>query len=202
MGAELIELLLSVFTHLSKQIYKRYIKKRKAESGKESTLGEDISNEERIRIVDDVIGGVLGEKLVDAYRDILSKGDYTHLEELKKYKKRTLMFVVEISRNIMDDILLRFKKQPEYIFSMVKQLEAEEFPEIAISIYNVLRLVNALHNGPRIDLYLSTPSVLALQLGQLLGIDKFKITLNHYSTGKYVRVPALTRKKLDTPLKL
>jgi len=198
MSGEIIELAIGLVSQLSKMVYK-YVKKRRKKRGKnaQEKSYSELSKEEKVELVDTVIDGVIGDKLVQAYKLYTLKGDRSLLDEIRREEKKSIVFVVEVSRSIASDVAIITKREPEYIFNMVKDIHPKDIPTIAVNIYNMIKIINAIHRGPRIKIFLSTPSTLAFQIGQLVGLDKFNIELYQYTQGKYIKVPTISRNLLQ-----
>jgi hypothetical protein len=139
--------------------------------------------------------GDLGEDLLSAYKKFIETKDLLAIEEyLKKADSdREITFVVEFSRIAEDDVRIQFRKPVEYVVSSVREINPAEFPEIAVRIAGFLKMVNTVHNGPKIHLVLSLPVVLGFQIGQFVGLSHYNIELYHFEKGRYVNVPSVKR---------
>jgi len=91
------------------------------------------------------------------------------------------------------DFRLQMNKPAEYIISSIGELNPSQFPIVAKAINKFVSMINAVHKGPKIHLFLSTPIPLAFQIGQFMGISHYDINLYHFQKGKYVSIPNIKR---------
>jgi hypothetical protein len=148
-----------------------------------------------LKFTDKFIGGMLGDRLIEALSVYRETGDTRLFDDFAKSEFKDVIFVLEVSRRISTDLQIRYKGEPHYTVTYVKSLSPNELSLMALFTYKIIQLVNALHNGPTIHLYMAVPATLAFQLGQLVGIDLFKVQLYQLIEGNYHRVPVLKRKK-------
>jgi len=148
------------------------------------------------KLIDEHFHGVLGDKLVKAYREYIASNNKSLLKEIKDAQLSSVLFVIEVSRPIVDDIRIRMEKEPDYVFSMIKTLNADEIREVALVIARLLRIINAIHDGPEIKLFLSTPLALAFMLGQIAGLSHYKVKVYQYMEGKYHEIREIKREEL------
>ncbi len=141
------------------------------------------------------LGGDLGQELISAYKRFVETKDPLAVQEYLKMagSDREIIFVVELSRTVEDDVRIQFGKSVEYVVSSVREIDRAEFPEIAVRIANFLKVVNTVHKGPKIHLILSIPVVLGFQIGQFVGISHYNIELYHFERGRYLRIPSIKR---------
>ena len=189
----LIEVLVS-----AGQILWKYLKTRNKEkqADKQKTKPTTI---ETIKLTDKYIGGILGDKLLQALEEYKQTGSTKKFMEIKKQKQlRDVVVVVEIARRITMDIQIMQGTTPHYTITFTKQLNPKAISLIALFTYKIITLINALHQAPTIHLYMAVPITMAFQLGQLTGIGKYKIKLYQYYEGQYQPIPQIKRKTWDT----
>ena len=150
---------------------------------------------EALKITDDYVGGTLGDKLIKALKVYRETGETKILDELTKEEFKDITLVLEFSRKITTDFQIRYKREPHYTITYVKSLKPKEVTYMALFTYKIIHLINALHKGPLIHLYMAAPATLAFQIGQLIGIDLYRIQLYQLIEGNYYRIPMMSRKK-------
>jgi hypothetical protein len=101
------------------------------------------------------------------------------------------VIVLEIGRPIMDDVKALFGQEPAAVISYPRPVIEQEYPEILRRAYHAIR--TAAQGGEEVALILSGPLALAFQLGQLVGLSHWKITVYQFSGGRYRPVPPVTR---------
>ena len=183
-----MELIVTAGQFLYKVMKSKIDKTKKLEESKNSEL-------EAINLTDEYVGGSLGDKLLQGLREYKETGNMELLKEIKKEKLTDIFFILEVARKISMDVQLRFNIKPHYTITFNRSLEPKQITYIALFTYNIMRIANALHNGPVIHLFMSAPATLAFQLGQLVGIDTMKIQLYQYTGGKYMKIPIMRRRK-------
>jgi hypothetical protein len=103
------------------------------------------------------------------------------------------VFVLEIGRPIREDVEREIKSIDDYI-SITRAISELEIPQIAALAYR--KIMQLARGGEEVVIVLSGPLALAFQLGQALGMSHAKITVYQFSSGRYVKVPPLTRQHL------
>ena len=142
-----------------------------------------------------MLKGDLGEDLFDAFSTFLKTKDLSKIDEfLKKAPSdKDVAVLLEISRPIEMDFRLQMKRPAEYIISSIGELNPSQFPTVAEATNRFISVINAVHKGPTIHLFLSTPIPLAFQIGQFVGLSHYDVTLYHFQKGKYISIPPIKR---------
>ncbi|MGQ4891698.1 MAG: hypothetical protein ACP6IP_04320 [Candidatus Njordarchaeia archaeon] len=156
--------------------------------------GSPIKVPNALELTDKFLGGSIGDRLIVALEKYKKTGDLSLFEEIRRENLKEVIFVLEVSRRIAMDIKLRYNVTPHYIVSFNRTLDPKSIPYAALFTYWILYLINALHNGPIIRFFMAAPATLAMQLGQLLGMNKYNILLHQFMNGKYYPIPILRRK--------
>jgi hypothetical protein len=103
------------------------------------------------------------------------------------------VFVLEIGRPIREDVSREIGSIDDYI-SITRAISELEIPQIASLAYR--KIMRLARGGDEVAVVLSGPLALSFQLGQALGLSHAKITVYQFSSGRYVKVPPLTRQHL------
>jgi hypothetical protein len=103
------------------------------------------------------------------------------------------IFVLEIGRPIREDVEREIGSVDDFI-SIQRSISELEIPQIAAEAYR--KIMRLSRGGEEVVVVLSGPLALAFQLGQALGLSHAKITVYQFSSGRYVKVPPLTRQHL------
>ena len=101
-----------------------------------------------------------------------------------------VIVVLQVAREIVDDVREQIG-EPAEVISYLKTLAPVEFPKVAVEVYK--KIVKYARESGEVSLVLSCPIGLAFQIGQLIGLGKYRIQVYQYIFGKYLRIPPLTR---------
>lgn len=101
--------------------------------------------------------------------------------------------VVEVGRPIASSVAQQLG-EPVAVVSYQRAISEVEIPKIASEVYKAVAA--AASGGEEVAVVLSGPLALAFEVGQAVGLGKFKIRVYQFSQGKYVEVPPLTREHL------
>jgi len=149
-----------------------------------------------VKIVNAHIKGELGTALIKAFQEYLKTGKPSVFDYLRKEKRERISLVVEVSRPITEYVEIYLNKKPDYVLSLIKEVSTEEMKYITLAFHRLVYLINAIHNAPEIDLYISVPSTTAFLMGQIVGLSHYKITIYQFSKGKYHKIPQIKREEL------
>ena len=101
--------------------------------------------------------------------------------------------VLEIGRPIKSDVE-RQVGSVDAVISYPRAISEVEIPKIAAEAYKAIS--EAAQGGEEVTVVLSGPLALAFELGQLIGLGKFKVKVMQFSQGRYVEVPPVTREHM------
>ena len=103
------------------------------------------------------------------------------------------VFVLEIGRPIKQDVEREIGSVDDYV-SIPRAISELEIPQIVAQAYS--KIMKLAKGGEEVVIVLSGPLALAFQLGQALGLQHAKVIIYQFSSGRYVKVPPLTRQHL------
>ncbi|MEM2941417.1 MAG: SAVED domain-containing protein [Thermoproteota archaeon] len=103
------------------------------------------------------------------------------------------IIVLEVGRPIAADVEKQLGK-PTRVVSYPRAVTENEYPAIIKEVYAAVRELAA--GGEEVTLVLSGPLALSFQLGQVIGLSHWKITVYQFTGGRYMPAPPITRDKL------
>jgi hypothetical protein len=98
--------------------------------------------------------------------------------------------VLEVGRPIVQDVKSMLG-EPTAVISYQRPITEEEIPKIASEVYRAV--AKAASGGHEVHLVPSGPVALAFQIGQLVGLNHYKVVVYQFSGGRYRPVPPVTR---------
>ena len=111
----------------------------------------------------------------------------------REVKRMSKIVVLEVGRPIAKDVEAQVGAIDAKI-SYPRAISEVEIPKIAAEAYKAIS--EAAQGGEEVTVVLSGPLALAFELGQLVGLGKFKVKVMQFSQGRYVEVPPVTREHM------
>ena len=101
--------------------------------------------------------------------------------------------VLEVGRPIRSDVERQIGSV-DAVISYPRAISEVEIPKIAAEAYR--KISELASGGEEVTVVLSGPLALSFELGQLVGLEKFKVKVMQFSQGRYVEVPPVTREHM------
>jgi len=101
--------------------------------------------------------------------------------------------VLEVGRPIRSDVERQIGSV-DAVISYPRAISEVEIPKIAAEAYR--KISELASGGEEVTVVLSGPLALSFELGQLVGLGKFKVKVMQFSQGRYVEVPPVTREHM------
>ncbi|RSN75432.1 hypothetical protein [Candidatus Methanodesulfokora washburnensis] len=120
------------------------------------------------------------------------------MEDMKESwgRKVSPVFVLEVGRPIVSSAASQLGESEKdlTVLSVPRTITETEIPKIAAKAYKMIMELG--RGGETVTVILSGPLALAFELGQAIGLSHVNIVLYQFTSGKYFKVPPLTREDL------